>query len=393
MRNLGQSGLNILFLLKQVNCNDGIASFCQVLAQGLSSKDARVFMVSGRVVVRPGTEIRREALRSSVSHWRCFRRLRSLPSPSELRQVSKLVRENGVSVINVHGLGMLAWGKILAWSTGARLVATYHPSVPSPIRSFQAAIKPFSYIQRAFLKAFAPEKLIVLSDESRRFLAEQCPAISNRIVQITGGVDTHHFRPPDEAERRAARARFGLNERDIVCATVGRLTWNKGQDLVISAVRKIRESHPQLAIKCFFVGVGNMEDELKRFAFVDQEDRETFFFLGFLDDTRNLLWAADIFLLPSRLEGFALVVAEAMSAGLVPIRTASGGASDQIIEGKTGFTIPFEDVSALCAAILALTNPGERGTMARAAVQHAQARFSRETMVEKTLQLYSELPD
>ncbi len=63
-----------------------------------------------------------------------------------------------------------------------------------------------------------------------------------------------------------------------------------------------------------------------------------------MGDVRDALWAADnVRLARTGLKVSALSVVEAMATGLVPVRTPSGGAFDQIIDGKTGFIVPFED--------------------------------------------------
>ena len=101
-----------------------------------------------------------------------------------------------------------------------------------------------------------------------------------------------------------------------------------------------------------------------------------------------MLWAADVLVLPSRLEGFALVVVEAMCAGLVVIRTPSGGAADQIVDGQTGLIVPFDDVPSLARAISRLTDPEERARLCVGSVARARTRFTRSGMVRSLLSVY-----
>ena len=64
-------------------------------------------------------------------------------------------------------------------------------------------------------------------------------------------------------------------------------------------------------------------------------------FLGYTD-SRHVLWASDVCVLPSRQEGFAVAIIEAMLCGVVPIRTPAAGAAEQIDDGTNGFIVPFE---------------------------------------------------
>jgi glycosyltransferase involved in cell wall biosynthesis len=107
-----------------------------------------------------------------------------------------------------------------------------------------------------------------------------------------------------------------------------------------------------------------------------------------MGDVREILWAADVFALPSRFEGFPLGVAEAMATGLVPVRTPAGSASDQIIQGQTGFIVPFEDVDALIGALKKLADPAVRAALSRYALARAQQYFGVGPMVDETLKIY-----
>jgi glycosyltransferase involved in cell wall biosynthesis len=177
-----------------------------------------------------------------------------------------------------------------------------------------------------------------------------------------------------------------------MCLLAARLAWVKGHDLLIKAARKIRDgaSSPPIDIKCYFVGSGGAEreKEIKSFAYAGEKDKDTFKFLGFMGDVREILWAADVFALPSRFEGFPLGVAEAMATGLVPVRTPAGGATDQIIQGQTGFIVPFEDVDALVGALEKVADPAMRAALSRNALARAQQYFGVGPMVDQTLRIY-----
>lgn len=394
MTEVASGGANVLFLVEVVNCNDGIASYCETLATGLQSRGVQIYLVSGDVRSDEKSEPKRRKLAAAVKEWHEIPELRKLPSPSIFFRLLKLIRERKITVINVHGLGMLLWGKLLSLLTGARFVATYHPSVLGNIENVQNAPKSkFSSKQILFFNAFFPEKLILMSEESRQHLSRYLVLRKNGIAKVYGGVDTDHFHPPSAADRQRARQKFGLADSDFMCLLAARLAWVKGHDLLIQAARKIRDhgEHPSLDLKCFFVGSGgaDREKEIKSFAYGgDERDNHTFRFLGFMGDVREALWAADVFVLPSRFEGFPLGVAEAMATGLVPVRTPAGGASDQIIDGQTGFIVPFEDVDALAQAIEKLTDPARRQMMARSCIARAQQYFGVGPMVDQTLQIY-----
>jgi len=142
---------NVMFLVEVVNCNDGIASYCETLATGLHGRGVQIHLVSGAVRSDEKSEYKRQKLAAAVKEWHVIPGLRKLPSLSIFMRLLKLIRKNNITVINVHGLGMLMWGRLLALLTGARCVATYHPSVLGNIEKVQNAPQStFSPVQVLF---------------------------------------------------------------------------------------------------------------------------------------------------------------------------------------------------------------------------------------------------
>ncbi len=389
-----EGAANVLFLVEVINCNDGIASYCETLASGLKNRGVRVYLASGQIRSDEKSEAKRRKLNAAVGKWYEFPGIGKIPSLSRLVQLVKIIRENNITVINVHGLGMLFWGRLLSLMTGARFIGTYHPSILGSIDQVKkSSDAKFSLKQVIFLNIFFPKYLIVLSQESVQYITQHRIIGKNRVVKIYGGTDLGHFYPPTPADRQRVRDKYDLSDDDFVCLLAARLAWVKGHDLLIKAARKIRDSREgsPLKIKCFFVGSGgaDREQEIRSFAYAgDARDNDTFKFLGFMGDVRDALWAADVFVSPSRFEGFCIGVVEAMATGLVPVRTPSGGAFDQIIDGKTGFIVPFEDVDALCEAIEKLTNATARQAMSGNCIARAQEVFGVEPMVDQMLSVY-----
>ncbi len=106
----------------------------------------------------------------------------------------------------------------------------------------------------------------------------------------------------------------------------------------------------------------------------------------------QILALADVFLMPSRFEGFGLTLVEAMAAGCVPIATHLRGITDMIVEdGVSGFLCPMGQVKAFADKIALLHRDRERlKQMAVAAQQRVAARFSLERMAADYDHLFTE---
>jgi glycosyltransferase involved in cell wall biosynthesis len=381
------------FLLKRVDCNDGVASHCESMIRGLKALGWKVVLITGSVNYDAGFVSRFEALKELSEDWIIFEDLKPLlPSLDLIAQIGKLVKKYDISLFHAHGYTMLLLARILKITTGVDCVATFHPSVhgDDPTLLKNSVLRPQITKYFIFLKLFAPKVFIAISSDIERFLLKDLGFHKNKVRKIINGIDTKYFRPPSPEERQKVREKFRLEEKDLVCSLVGRLNWNKGHDILIGAVRQARDTVSEMSLKCLFVGSGHQEKEIKEYAFVSDDDSRSFIFLGYVDELREAYWASDIFVLPSRSEGCPLVVAEAMSCGTVPIRTEGGGVRDQIEEGKTGYIVPLDDAGALSKAIQKLANKDFRLQMGKQSAEYAFSAFDLELMVEKTVKLYCE---
>ena len=380
------------FLLKRVDCNDGVASHCETLMRGFKALGWRVVLITGPVNYDASSEKSFQALKDLSEDWIVFDDMKPfLPTWASIRRIKEIVNKYGISVFHAHGYSILMLARILKFLTGLECVATFHLLIEDDNSTFiKSILRPKIRKYQIYLRAFAPKAFIAYSSEIENFLIQDLGFHKNKVRKILAGTDTNYFRLPSSEERQKAREKFGFEEKDLVCTLVGRLNWVKGHDVLIDAVRLIRKEFPKMSLKCLFAGSGDLEQQIKEYAFVSEDDSHSFIFAGYLNDMREVYWASNIFVLPSRLEGCALVVAEAMCCGTVPIRTPAGGALDQIEEGKTGYIVPFDDAEALSKAIQKLANQDLRLQMGKQCAEYASSVFDLELMVKKTVELYCE---
>jgi glycosyltransferase involved in cell wall biosynthesis len=388
--------VTVLLFLRRVDCNDGVASYCETVIRGLTARGYRVVVVSGPVSQLYGSEVRHDVIMKHVLEWVVIDDLMSArPKLSTIRAVLATMRKHSVDVISPQGFSLMPFSFLLSRLARRPVVANYLPSMPgtsAPRAIATSRSQRMKLRYRAIATLFRADRFIAMSKEIVAFYRGDCRISADRVAYIPLGIDTSFFRPPSSAERAGARRDLSLPDDALVCVLPGRLNFDKGHDVVIDAVRMLRESNPHLNVVCLFPGGGDQAEDIRTYAFETEKDREAFRFLGFLDADafRQVYWAADVVLLPSRFEGFGLVIAEAMSCGCVPIRTPSGGSEDQIIDGVNGFVVPFNDPRALADRIAALSDDAARTAMRENAMRHATQHFDQESMVAATADLYRE---
>jgi glycosyltransferase involved in cell wall biosynthesis len=164
-----------------------------------------------------------------------------------------------------------------------------------------------------------------------------------RYALVRNGVDLARFVPADDSARSAARARLDLDPDAPVAICVGRVTRQKGQDVLLAAWRALAARHP--AARLYIVGDGDLLPLLRRQA------PATVRFVGTVEDVRPWYAAADLVVLPSRWEGLSLAVLEAMASGRSVVATAVPGLADAVPDGAGALVAP-EDAGSLAAALV-----------------------------------------
>lgn len=187
--------------------------------------------------------------------------------------------------------------------------------------------------------------------ESLRQLALGLGIPAAKVRVVGNGVDLQRFAPQPRAEALAA---LGLPEGAQVLITVGALVERKGFHRVIELMPRLRERFSGLT----YLVVGGTSPEGDISAQLRQQVRD----LGLEDAVRFLgavapeqlrvpLSAADVFVLPSRNEGWANVLLEAMACGVPVVATDVGGNAEVVREPSLGSIVPFGDAEALRIAI------------------------------------------
>jgi glycosyltransferase involved in cell wall biosynthesis len=198
-------------------------------------------------------------------------------------------------------------------------------------------------------------------------ISEDIKNRAERDLHCETAIDVIHYglTPPRFQER--SRRELGFPEDEVILISIGRLVRRKALGDVLLALSRLEESRLRLLI----IGEGPEEEHLREMARTLGLSKQVEF-MGAVWGERKFqyLAAADMFVLPSLHEGFGLVFLEAMHCGLPVIASSSGGQTDFLKDGETGYLVPVGEVESLAQSI--------RRLAADEALRRQMSEFNRE---------------
>jgi UDP-glucose:(heptosyl)LPS alpha-1,3-glucosyltransferase len=222
------------------------------------------------------------------------------------------------------------------------------------------------FIERRILEDQVPLEI----HTSSRFVRDDILAAYDldpaRIRVVPPGVDLDEFHPP--ADRSVARREVELSGPESLIFFCGHSFKLKGLDRAVIALSRMREP-----ARLMVVGRDDPAPYLKLASRLGVEER--LHFMGPRTDTWRFFQAADIFLLPTRVDMWGMAVVEAMATAVPPVTTRGAGAADVIANEENGFVLPEPlDVDLLAATLDRLaSDPELRQRIGQAAKKRARS--------------------
>jgi starch synthase (maltosyl-transferring) len=224
---------------------------------------------------------------------------------------------------------------------------------------------------------------VCVSEGVRRWMIEKAGIAPERLFVIPNGVDL----AAAEVEQ-APRSVLAARRDGPIALYVGRLTRQKGVDVLIEAAVRVTAERPDWSLAI----VGDGPDRGALASAVEQQPslRAAVRFLGQRNDVPALLKAADVIVLPSRWEGMPNIILEAMAAARPVVATAVEGSVELVRAGETGWLVPPDDAPALAGAVLeSAADPECNQRFGRAGRAFVERSFSLDAMTLRYEQLWA----
>lgn len=258
-----------------------------------------------------------------------------------------------------------------------KLVSTAHGWI---VNSYKARV--LRTIDKIMLGMF--DRVIFVSQATRRRVPEWWLPDSRTSVLHNGLVLDSY----GEGFLRRKLLQFDRSSR-VVLLNVGRLSREKGQDLLLRAIARISRDWPDLQLK--FAGIGPEERKLRELAHA-LGIGEKVSFLSFVEDMPRLYSEADLLIQSSLTEGLPNVILEAAYLGVPIVATDVGGTGEIIQDGHSGRLVRAGSVDGLVQAVSSVLADAETTRrMVERAHERIVTHFSFAARTERLMALYEEI--
>jgi glycosyltransferase involved in cell wall biosynthesis len=301
--------------------------------------------------------------------------------PLGMRSLRALVRRAQPDLVHLH----------LEYSTLIGTLTVLSLPAPRPLLVASVANDPHrqALMHRYGGRLLAPriDLHIANSGGIRDAMRQAYGGRTRRVEIVAPGIDLCRFDGSRVDPQRVSQYRRGAGR---LIGTVARLAPQKAIHVLLEATPLLLREDPDTRV--LIVGDGPLRGVLER-----QAGRlgvaHAVTFAGYQEDVAAVYHAMDVFVLPSRDEGYGLVFLEAMAAGVPIVGTRVIGSADAVEDGVTGLLVPYADAPALAHAVLRILGEPALAGRLRAAAAERVPRFSREAATARVEGLYRDLAE
>jgi len=295
-------------------------------------------------------------------------------NPVIIFYIWKLIREIKPDIIHTHLFQPRVYTSIANLFNNRSVLITQKHSIVNPK-------KHNIFILFEMISIWMNKKVIAISESVKNSLIKYEFIPQHKIFVLPNCIDYQTF-------HKASNRQFIRKSDEIVIGTVGRLEKVKGISYLLLAMKIILTKFPDARLE--IVGDGSQAGELvgitKKLGISNSVK-----FFGKFTDVIPFYNKMNIFILPSILEGFGIVLLEAMAAGIPVVASDVDGIREVVIQGESGILIPPKNPDAIASAVIQLIeNPQLVKSLVENGLKRARL-FDVQDHIMKLESLYSNL--
>lgn len=296
-----------------------------------------------------------------------------------IKQIKEFVTENDIAILHTHEFRSNLFGLICAKQLGIPVITTYHGWITN---SFKASV--YKLVDRILARFF--NEITTVSEKVRDQLSSILVP-KEKITVINNALKLERY--TIDRDNSTLRQELGLSKECVLIANIGRLSPEKGQEILIRSAVKVIAEFPN--VKLLFIGIGKDEEKLKLLS-RELGIENNVLFLGFRSDMINVYNSTDLVVQSSFTEGMPNVVLEALAMGVPVIATNVGGTAEVMEHDISGKIIsPNSQIKLEEAIRHFLNNPEIYKTMSEKGIERVRRHFDFNTRTKFQEEIYSNM--
>lgn len=296
------------------------------------------------------------------------------------KAISRYANEQGIDVIHAQAVGPAIMG----------VFAKKLYSCKVPWLWTNHGITDFAY--NHIVKHLNKLDLVISNSDYVYVMLKNHGVSESRLKRIHNGINVSDFSVSTDEQifnRKRVEKEFGINPNNKIITYVGRLSPEKGVNVLLEAFQSLHIEKPETV--CLLIGDGVERKKYEEYV-NSSSCKESYIFAGFRKDIKELLSASDILVLPSLIETFSLTTLQAFAAGATVVASDVGGTPEQVLPDFNGLlfkSLNADDLKSKLADIL--DNPEKAVIYKRHAKELCESYLNEDRMTEEIVSAYTEL--
>ncbi len=292
------------------------------------------------------------------------------------KRLVKVCKDMQIDIIHLHTQSCIPIAHAIQKRLGTPFVWTNHVDDIPQVKVLKLFHRLFKF------------PIISVSEELKRDLEKRLAIEEKYVTVIPNGINLELYTPLNDFEKNNAKEKYKIVDTEYNVGILSRVVYNKGQDILVRAIDKFQQNNPNISVHLLIAGSIQNEQwyksEVLEYAI---QNNIKLSYLGF-QNPRDIFGVIDVFVLPSRKEGFGIVCIEAMAMKCPVIRSKSPGWSEM---QEFANVIEIEDVIGLSKALECAYNHEDIETNKQKAYEEVLKRYTSEAMSNSTLYYYNEI--
>ncbi|MDD5226838.1 MAG: glycosyltransferase family 4 protein [Candidatus Omnitrophica bacterium] len=298
-------------------------------------------------------------------------------------EMTRFIKKNKIDIVHTHSskAGILGrWAGILT-----RVKMIIHTVHGWSFNDFQMPFFRKLCVGLEKLSARFTDKIIVVSHHDKQKGLRFKIGTDSRYSLLRYGIDRAQFGMKDPS----VRSELGISDDALVIGTIACFKPQKALEDFVKLAFLAKQVFPR--VRFLLIGDGVLREKIEKL--IEKFDLSSQFILaGWRKDVPRLLSAMNVFTLTSLWEGLPVAVLEAMVSQVPVVATRTGGISEIVMEGETGFLVPCHDMSSMLEKVCVLfRDVSLKNRIIQSAKQRVNEKFDTETMVKAHEDLYQRL--